>query len=453
MNTVRRWVDILGLPILAAALAAGVAVLPSPSSEDGSTRRVKVTQTTYACPADDDTTWGLGQIEAGTERRLLARGTGDTTSSDADRWSVVAPGTDQAVVVQDGSGSGAAGFYASVRRTSAGGGLSVGHCPGVADDEWFLGLGSADKRSSTLVLTNMSDTPAVADVSLWNSQGVVDAVHAKGISVKPFAVRRIAVSDLAAGEPGMALRLERRRGLLSAVVQDSSTATFAGTEPIEGSLSPRKDQLIPGIDGGARGKTLLLLNPGQQTARVAVSTFSADGPLAAEGLQDVKVKPGRYRELTVPAAAGGGRQAWHVTSDQPVAAAVRVSPNPKDFAVAESGSVLDGPAIVPVELGSGVSEPRLLLTAPGETATATVVAYDSRMRELGRTKVEIGARTTARVKTASVAEDGPPAYLLVLPEGRAPLVGAATYTDGDRVSSLRLISAPTTIEVPVVRPD
>jgi len=453
MNALRRWTDILGLPVLAAVLVLAVAVLPSSSSDQGSTRRVKVTQSTYACPSDDDTTRALGQIKAGTERRLLARRSGEPTSSGADRWSVVTPGGAGSIVVQDGSGSGAVGFYASVAGASGGGGLSVGHCPGVADDEWFLGLGSADKRSSTLVLMNMSDTPAVADVSLWNSQGVVDAVHAKGISVKPFAVRRIAVSDLAAGEPGMALRLERQRGLLSAVVQDSSTATFAGTEPIEGSLSPRRDQLIPGIDGGARGKTLLLLNPGRQTARVAVSTFSAEGPLAAEGLQDVKVKPGRYRELTVPATAGGGRQAWHVTSDQPVAAAVRVSADPKDFAVAESGSVLDGPAVVPVELGPDVSKPRLLLTAPGEATTATVVAYDARMRELGRTDVEIGARTTERMKTASVVDDDTIAYLVVVPAGRAPVVGAATYTDGDRVTSMRLISAPTTIEVPVVRPD
>lgn len=451
-STLRSWSNAL-LPVLAVVMVAAAAALPRWHADHPRTDSVRVSQTTYVCPhSQSKATAAYGQIAAGTSRDIAVSTDGEVESeqSDAARWVTQALTGNGVLVTQDGRGSGAVGFTAGTASKSAGGGLVVARCGGVVDEAWFLGLGTADKRSSTLVLSNLSDTPAVADVVLWNSTGAVDAVHAKGIAVEPFTVRRIPISDLAAGEPDLAAQVVRRRGVMAAMVEDSSTATFAGTEAIGAAQPPSRDQVVAGVDGQKRGKKLLLLNPGNQTARVDVTTYSADGPVADADLQGIEVKAGRYLTVDVPGTVGAGQHALRVTSDRAIVASARVSPDVKDFMLAESAPLLDGPAVVPVDLGVA-SPARLILTALDDAASVDVVAYDAKMHEIGRTTVDIAARSTLSTKVSDIKADGDIAYLTVDADGDA--VGAVTYTAGSRSSSLVLRSAPTSIDVPVVLPD
>lgn len=451
-STLRSWSNAL-LPVLAVVMVAAAAALPRWHADHPRTDSVRVSQTTYVCPhSQSKATAAYGQIAAGTSRDIAVSTDGEVESeqSDAARWVTQALTGNGVLVTQDGRGSGAVGFTAGTASKSAGGGLVVARCGGVVDEAWFLGLGTADKRSSTLVLSNLSDTPAVADVVLWNSTGAVDAVHAKGIAVEPFTVRRIPISDLAAGEPDLAAQVVRRRGVMAAMVEDSSTATFAGTEAIGAAQPPSRDQVVAGVDGQKRGKKLLLLNPGNQTARVDVTTYSADGPVADADLQEIEVKAGRYLTVDVPGTVGAGQHALRVTSDRAIVASARVSPDVKDFMLAESAPLLDGPAVVPVDLGVA-SPARLILTALDDAASVDVVAYDAKMHEIGRTTVDIAARSTLSTKVSDIKADGDIAYLTVDADGDA--VGAVTYTAGSRSSSLVLRSAPTSIDVPVVLPD
>lgn len=451
-STLRSWSNAL-LPVLAVVMVAAAAALPRWHADHPRTDSVRVSQTTYVCPhSQSKATAAYGQIAAGTSRDIAVSTDGEVESeqSDAARWVTQALTGNGVLVTQDGRGSGAVGFTAGTASKSAGGGLVVARCGGVVDEAWFLGLGTADKRSSTLVLSNLSDTPAVADVVLWNSTGAVDAVHAKGIAVEPFTVRRIPISDLAAGEPDLAAQVVRRRGVMAAMVEDSSTATFAGTEAIGAAQPPSRDQVVAGVDGQKRGKKLLLLNPGNQTARVDVTTYSADGPVADADLQEIEVKAGRYLTVDVPGTVGAGQHALRVTSDRAIVASARVSPDVKDFMLAESAPLLDGPAVVPVDLGVA-SPARLILTALDDAASVDVVAYDAKMHEIGRTTVDIAARSTLSTKVSDIKADGDIAYLTVDADGDA--VGAVTYTAGSRSSSLALRSAPTSIDVPVVLPD
>ncbi len=89
------------------------------------------------------------------------------------------------MVQQRGRASGAVGFFAGTAPKKGGGGLVVGSCPGVVDDAWLMGLGSGGKHFSTLILTNLADTPAAVDLSLWGPKGKIDAVGSEGIVVKP----------------------------------------------------------------------------------------------------------------------------------------------------------------------------------------------------------------------------------------------------------------------------
>lgn len=439
---------VLVLPLAAAALVLLALVAPSSSESARPPSRVTVTEASYACPAGSAITVASGQVRPGTgaTANVFPGRARDAGLEDAAAWRTSVVDGSGVMVEQQGRASGPVGFFAGTAPKKGGGGLVVGSCPGVVDDAWLLGLGSGGKHFSTLILTNLADTPAAVDLSLWGPQGKIDAVGSEGIVVKPSSVRRIRLDELAAGEPELAMHVHRRRGSLSAVVNDSSTSVFSGTEPVAATLSPRRTQVVGGLVQGAGGRTLMMVNPGQSTARVSVKVIGAKNTFSPSGLDQIKVGAGATRSITVPKSAGGGAQALRLTSDQPIAATVRMAPGDEDYAYAEAVPALTGPAIVPVQVGPRIGAPRLLLTASGKAATVDIQAYDSAMRRLASSalKIKAGTTTWARLETPDAA------YFVVTPHGK--VVAAATYVKGDGISSLALTPAPVTVLSPQVRP-
>lgn len=451
MTDVRR----AALPLIAVVMVVVALMVPSPSPSAPASRpsSVDVTQSSYACPAGSGITVASGQVAAGTSSTATVSpgGTRDSALEDAATWRTSVVDGEGVIVQQKGRRSGAAGFFAGTAPKQGGGGLVVGSCPGVVDDAWLLGLGSGAKHFSTLVLTNLGDSPASVDLSLWGPQGPIDAVDADGVVVEPFSVRRIRLDDLAAGEAELALHVHRRRGSLSAVVNDTSTAVFKGTEPIAATSAPARTQVVGGLVDGADGRTLLILNPGSSTARVDVEVIGPKNTFSPSGLDQIKVEAGSLRQIELPQSAGSARQALRLTSDQPVSGAVRMAPGTKDYAYAESAPALDGPTVVPVDVGQGIDPPDLVLTAPGREATVEVEAFDASMKSLSSTSVRIPAGTTTHLDAGR--KDLRPkdvAYLVLRPRG--DVVAAATYADGDGLSSLALTGSPMTVLGPQVRP-
>lgn len=440
----------LAFPLVAVVLVALAAVAPSGGSAEPYRvpSTVAVTQSSYACPAGSVITVAAGQVTAGSAATasVLPARTPDEALGDAGAWRtgvVDAPGV---IVDQQGRGSGAVGFFAGTAGRSGGGGLVVGPCTGVVDDAWMLGLGSGNKHFSTLILTNLAASTAAVDLTLWGPEGEIDAVNADGIVIDPFSVRRIRLDELAAGESELAIHVSRRRGSVSAVVNDTSTATFKGTEPVSAALSPRREQVIGGLVGGTSGRTLLVLNPGTSTARVDIEVIGGDGTFVPSGLEQVKVDAGTLQAVTIPETAGAQEQALRLRSDQPVSSTVRMAPTTNDFAYAEAAAALTGPAVVPVELGANRQLPRLVLTAPGAAASVDIQAFDAAMAPLMTASVTLAAGTT---KTASVDAPGA-AYFVLRPQG--DVVAAATYSKGDGLSSLSITDAPVSVLAPQVRP-
>lgn len=439
---------ILVIPLAAVVLVVLAALAPSSSELPRPPSRVTVTETAYACPTGSVITVAAGQVEAGTgsTATALPGGRREAALEDATAWRTSVVDESGVVVQQQGRGSGAAGFFAGTAPKSGGGGLVVGSCPGVVDDAWLAGLGSGGKHFSTLILTNLADSPAAVDLTLWGPKGRIDAVGSEGVVVKPSSVRRIRLDELAAGEPELAMHVHRRRGSLSAVVNDSSTSVSSGTEPVSATLSPRRSQVVGGLVADAAGRTLVLVNPGDTTARVAVKVIGPKNTFTPSGLDQVKVPARSTRSVTVPRSAGSAAQALRLTSDQPVAATVRMAPTDKDYAYAEAVPALGGPAIVPIGLGARVGAPRLVLTAPDGAASADVQAYDADMQPLMSSSARIKAGTTTGLRLDARGA----AYFVVKPHGT--VVAAATYARGDGLSSLALTDAPITVLGPQVRP-
>ncbi len=435
---------------LGAVLLVVLASLAPTSGDEGPRppEDVDVTQSSYACPAGSVITVASGQVTAGTDATasVLPGLTPDETLSDASSWRTAVVDGPGVIVSQSGRASGAVGYFAGTAPRSGGGGLVVGSCSGIVDDAWLLGLGSGGKHFSTLILTNLGDSTATVDLSLWGPDGRIDAVNADGIVIEPGAVSRIRLDSLAAGEPEIAIHVERRRGSVSAVVNDTSTATYRGTEPISATLSPRREQVVGGLVRGAAGRTLLLLNPGDDTARVDVEVIGDENTFTPSGLEQVQVKAGTVRAVTIPRSAGASEQALRVSSDQPVSATVRMTPTTDDYAYAEAVAPLTGPTVVPIDVGQRLAVPRLVLTAPTDDARVEVLAYAADMSPLGSTTVDVAGGTTTSVRPDAEGA----AYLVLKPAGE--VVAAATYEKGDGISSLALTDAPLTVLGPQVRP-
>lgn len=444
MSTVKS----IALPLVAVLLVVLAWLVPADDEQPRPPSRVSVSHTTFACPTGPGVGVAVGQLKAGSSRSVTAVPAGAPVASldDPSAWQTADVDEPGVVVQQRGRRSGAVGFVAGTAPRSEGGGLLVGRCPGVVDDAWLLGLGSGANHFSTLVLTNLGDSTAVVDLTLWGPQGTIDAVDADGVVVDPGAVRRIRLDEVAAGEPEIAVHVHRRRGSVSVAAHDTSTAALRGTEAVTSTRAPSRDQVVGGVVEGAEGRTLLLLNPGTRTARVDVSTIGRRSTFAPAGLQRLRVPAGALRVVKVPASAGYDPQAMRVTSDQPVAASVRMAPGSKDHAYAEAQPALAGPAVVPVDVGADVAAPRLVLTAPAGAATARVQTFDAAMRPLAARTVKLAAGTTREVRVPGKGA----AYAVLTPTGQ--VVAAATYVDGPRLGSLAVEAAPVTTLAPQVRP-
>ncbi len=440
------------LPLIAAALAFGAYELPTPSDGQRAPTSVDVTQASYACPAGKIITVAAGQVRPGSSSTVtVLPGLGkDAALAGASTWRTSVVNGQGLIVDQQGRRSGAVGFFAGRAPRAAGGGLVVGSCSGVVDDAWLLGLGSGGKHFSTLILTNLADSPAVVDIDFWGPNGKIDAVNAQGIVVKALTTRRIRLDAFAAGETELALKVHRRRGSLAAVVNDTSTAVFRGTEPITPTESPRRDHVIAGLIGSSAGRTLELLNPGNTTARVDVTVFGPKNQFTPAGLSNIKVRAGTLKLVAVPRSVGSGRQALHVKSDLPVAATVRMAPSNADYAYAEALPPLAGPTLVPIALGPSAEQPDLVLTAPNGGAKAVVQAFDAQMKLVSSKNVEIAPGTTQHLPTGAAFRAKSVAYLVIRPTG--DIVAAATYAKGKGISSLALLAAPVTLLGPQVRP-
>ena len=95
-----------------------------------------------------------------------------------------------------------------------GGGLAVDTCGGIVDEAWFVGAGAVTRGVSTLVLTNLSDVPAVADVELFGVGGVVGNIVIGMVVDRAFGRLAVAGPVVIAAAIGAAgrKRIECRMG-------------------------------------------------------------------------------------------------------------------------------------------------------------------------------------------------------------------------------------------------
>ncbi len=439
----------LAWPLAAVVLVALVAVVGEASPPTSEPRAVEVSQSVTSCPLAGGLTASTGQVEAGSEGSIRTV-TGEEEASgelDPAAWVAAAATGDSAVVRQMGGGG-----VAFVAGTLAeGGGYTVAACPGVADESWFLGAGTTARHPSTLVLTNIADVPAQVDVELWGGAGKIDAVNDTGIVVQPGATARIPLAELVVGEAEVAVHVVRRRGVVTAAVVDASTTALAGSEVLTSSGPPATETVLSGVTS-AGGRTLLLANPGERSARVSVTSAGPEGGFIPEGLGELEVPAGTVVPVALPESVGPDATALRVESDEPVLSTVRLAASEKDYAYATGGEALTGPAVVPVALGPGAVRPVLHLLADDETSAVEVELFDAAMQPVGSTSVTVERGTLTAIDLASPEITDSPDVAYAVVTAKRPVHGAAVYRTGDLISVLTLQEAPLEALGPRVRP-
>jgi hypothetical protein len=435
-------------PVLAVVLLVGAIFLPDPREGARDPRSVAVNRAAYACPGDVNV--AAGQIAPARAVRAVRVPGGDQVDKleQVDRWRL-AKTTRSTVVEQFGRGSGGAGFFTATAGEADGGGLMVASCPPTVDESWFVGLGSGAKHESRLELTNLSDIIAVADISLWGEDGPIEEVGAEGIVLQPQQSKSLDVSTLADGEPELAVRVERRRGAFAVTAFDGSSRVSGGSEAPAPTRAPRRDQIVAGLPAGARDRTLLVINPASSTSRLSVSVLGPRGTYSPRGLEAVRVPAGRVTTLSLPAGLGADGLSLRIKSEEPLAVVARVAEAKDDYAYIGSAHELDGPALVPVDLGGGTSRPRLTLTAPAGKATVTVRGFDARMKELAAERHQLPAGTTSTVALTGLTDSDRLAYVVVEPKG--DVVGSATFRKDEGIAAMPLEAAPVRVLGPDVR--
>lgn len=419
-------------PILALALAL-VGWFGRAATPDRRPSPVPVGEAAYVCPLLGGVRVTTGQVAAGSAAQTTVYPGGVASAGDPRRWRSMAAQGDAVAVEQRGLKSGAVGFVRGQMSGPLGGGLVVGACPGIGDESWFVGLGSSPAHQSTLVLTNIGSSPAIADINLWAVDGPVPAIGNRGLVVKPHSVRVVPIRTLAGGEVELGLQVIRRRGALSATALDTSREGRKGSESVVGVLPARKLRLTA-IPAGSDSRTLMLLNAGDRSTRASVKIFGSRAPFTPEGLSNVSLPAGKLVYVAVPPQRFP--VSLEVSAGRQIVGAVRVASGHADFGYAMSAQPIEHAAVAP--LVPGVF-PVIVVTSTGTPAKVTVTGLDASMKRIAQVTGDVPADST-RALDLKVLRRVQPTYLEI--RSTDPVVGAALYLSGRLLAILPLADAP-----------
>jgi hypothetical protein len=432
----RRFGPMIVTGLAAVVVTLGALALQAPAAEQiepppEAPARTPLTAADLACPASDSSsvTVGSDSREDGEGSVGLSTGTDDPepvalSAGEATR----ATASTDAVVVR-GTGALAPGLFAA---RYAGAGSAAGECPAPSGSRWFVGVGSSGVHDSRLQLTNPDSGPAVADLTLWSTDGPLEEVRSRGLTVAGGETTSIDLSDLAPHPRELAMQVTVSRGRVAASVLDAYS--LPGEKPTEDWLTaaaePATTLAVPGLARSADERTLVLANPGDAGGRVELRVTGRRSTFAPSGLEPIEVPAGQVvvTDLTdqLAGAVDGDDTALELTSTVPVTGSLR--------------QVVDADLVplAAVPLATG----RTATTAP-ERGDRTLVlttgpdkggAYEVRFvgaTEDGdwRGRLKPGTTTVVEVPDGTVA---------VLADGPAPYAGGVRSRSGSGSSFLPL---------------
>lgn len=427
---------------LAAALAACTAALSwwggiTPAATQTDLAPVAVAaaaqDSVYVCPAEPGNSIGgvdLGQTSSSTTLTVLDGASSAevallTDPADPTELDVRAPTrVDHAAggIVTVGPAGASAGSASGVIRTlTVDGdlrGLSTAPCVPPSTVSWLVGGSGAVGSSAELRLTNPGATTVTASLSLFGSTGAISMPTGGTVAVPAGQTVTVLLEGVAVAEPRLALKIEAQGGAIAAhlVTESLDGETPAGVDVLTPGAEPSTSVTVPAVElvePAAQGETadpgtgaassqasaLRIVNPSQSVATVSVSMLGADGEQALAGATRIPVDPGAVFDISL-AGVAPGTYGVHLTSDQPVAAAVRLVRSGGEYPEL-SGSLAHDVAWIQAQEPDVVSAGAL--TLPSEQAQAITSALSLTNTEDAPVEVSLTAADGSWSQEVTVA--------------------------------------------------
>jgi hypothetical protein len=312
------------IPEASAIEPVGSAVLLCPEPGAGSDLGVRVTAAVV--PVQSGQTGRPGK--AGMETLPGKEAAKATITTPGGQAQINAFGTRLPAIRAYGAGSLAPGLIANQWGRDPRGngrGMASTACAIAGSDFWFVGGGAIAGRQTRVVLVNPDDTPAVVDVIVHGTDGLIDAPAGKGLVIKGQDRAVIRLDVLAPGIKATAVHVIARAGRVGASVADEQMSGLdsIGTDWIPQSTEPATTVFVPGVMPGKGARVLSIVTPGIDDASVHIRVLSPNGTFAPADREQVDVPAESVVSLDMSDVIGGDAATLEITSDVPVVAGMR----------------------------------------------------------------------------------------------------------------------------------
>ena len=315
--------------------------------------------------------------------------------------------------------------FSGTTRTAAtagsDGGLSMMSCERPATSQWFTGVTSSDTGTAEVVLLNADASDAAVDVAVYGTEGRVTAPGSRGIIVPAHSRRVVPLSPLFTSEQPVSLHVSTSSGRVAAAVRQRMLTgdSPSGSDWLPPTADPATTLVIPGLPAGKGLRDLVVVNPGDRTASVALQVLGADGPTAVPGFETLDLPPGTSRTIPLGSALAEAPVGLRLTSEQKVTASVLSTNGAKavalDISTQIATAALTGPGVLALSPGSSV---------------APVLHLTSNSTEPVRVRITVSTGSGAALFDTTITVAGLADSSLILPRAANVLVGVEPETPG-----------------------
>lgn len=275
-------------------------------------------------------------------------------------------------------------FSATTRTAAPAGsdrGLSLASCERPGTSAWFTGVISSSGGTGEVVLLNADATDATVDFSVYGSEGRLNAPGSRGIIVPAHTRRVVPLGPLFTAEQTVSLQVSTSAGRVAAMVRQRLRRGDqpSGSDWLPPTAAPATDVVIPGLPAGKGGRDLVVVNPGERTASVALQVLGADGPTAIPGFETIDLPPQTSRLVPLGNALAAAPVGLRLTSEQKITAGV-LSTNGGDAAASDFATQIATPAL---------TGPAVLALSPGQRLAPTL-HLASGVTDAGKVRVVVG---------------------------------------------------------------
>lgn len=353
-------------------------------------------------------------------------------------------------------------FSGTTRTAASAGsdrGLSMMSCDRPTASQWFTGVQSSKTGTADLVLFNADAQDASVDLTVYGAGGRVTAPGSRGIIVPAHSRRVVPLGPLFTTDDTVSVQLATSAGRVAAMVRQRVRQNDkpAGSDWLPPTAEPANDLVIPGLASGKGARDLVVVNPGERTAAVALQVLGADGPIALPGFETIDLPPQTSRRIPLGKALAAAAVGLRLSSEQKITAGV-LSDNggdakATDLAVQVATPVLTGPGVLALSPGRRLAPTLQLASGVPEASRVRVVVTSPSGKRLFNRTVTVPGLADIAVQLPKATD----VLITVQPERPGAVhasVGVRSRIgDVDGIASAAVFSGTPPSNLPTIRQD